>query len=157
MKKFLAVLSLSVLCLFNGLFAYAQENADIEKLECQVIECNTSSSNSSTRTTTFVDNTISISYTRADGMYAAITTGMNITASVVGAKDIKVQIKNGNDWITVATSDGGELYNTTTCILTFSYSGVIEGQTYRVVCTHYGDVDGYRELYHESSGFKCVY
>ena len=156
MKKFIATLSLlSVLVLFNGVFAFAKEEESVQKLECQVLEGNTEV-NSSARSTTFIDNSIDISYS-ANGMYETITTGMNTTASLVGAKDIKVQIKNGNDWVTVAVSDGGEAYNTATCVLAFTYPDSIVGETYRVVCTHYGDVDGYREMYHETNGFKCVY
>ena len=156
MKKIVATLSLlSVLLLFNGVLAFAQEGVSVMKLECQVSESNIEI-NSLARSTTFIDNSIDISYS-ADGMFVAITTGMNTTASLVGAKDIKVQIKNGNDWVTVAVSDGGEAYNTTSCVLAFTYADSIVGETYRVVCTHYGDVDGYRELYHESYGFKCVY
>ena len=156
MKKFIATLSLlSVLVLFNGVFAFAKEEESVQKLECQVLEGNTEV-NSSARSTTFIDTSIDISYS-ANGMYVAITTGMNSTASLVGAKDIKVQIQNGSDWVTVAVSDGGEAYNTTSCVLTFTYPDSILGQTYRVVCTHYGNVDGYREMYHETNGFKCVY
>ena len=156
MKKFIATLSLlSVLVLFNGVFAFAKEEESVQKLECQVLEGNTEV-NSSARSTTFIDTSIDISYS-ANGMYVAITTGMNTTASLVGAKDIKVQIQNGSDWVTVAVSDGGEAYNTTSCVLAFTYADSIVGETYRVVCTHYGDVDGYREMYHETNGFKCVY
>lgn len=156
MRKFLRTLSLfSILFLFNVVSASAQENLDVEQLECQVMEDDTEY-NASTRTTTFIDNTISISYS-SSGMYVVIRTSMNTTASVVGAKDIEIQIKDGSDWVTVAVSDGGESYNTITCMLSLTYTGVIEGETYRVVCTHYGNVDGYRELYHESAGFKCVY
>ena len=156
MKKFIATLSLlSVLVLFNGVLAFAKEEESVVKLECQILESDTEV-NSSARSTTFIDNSIDISYS-ANGMYVTITTGMNTTASLVGAKDIKVQIKNGNDWVTVAVSDGGEACNTATCVLAFTYPDSIVGETYRVVCTHYGDVDGYREMYHETNGFKCVY
>ena len=156
MKKIIAMLSLiSLLTLSNGMLAFAQEDVGVEKLECEVLEVN-AEVNSSVRSTTFIDTSIDISYSAA-GMYVTITTGMNTTASLVGAKDIKVQIKNGNDWVTVAVSDGGEAYNTTICVLAFTYPDSIVGETYRVVCTHYGDVDGYREMYHETNGFKCVY
>ena len=82
---------------------------------------------------------------------------MNNVASVVGVKDIKIQVKNGNNWVTVAESLGGEVYNTSSCAVNLNYGGVVEGYTYRVTCVHYGNVDEYRELYHESVGFKCQY
>ena len=157
MKKFLTMIPLlSIFFLLNGFSASAQEELPVMQLECQVSEGNVEY-NSSARSTTFIDTTIDFGYSQTEGMIVVITTSMNTTASVVGAKDIEIQIKNGNNWVTVATSTGGELTNTTACILTIKYPSPIEGETYRVVCTHYGDVDGYRELYHETTGMRCAY
>ena len=157
MKKLLTLLPLfSIILLLNGFSVSAQEEIPIKQLECQVLE-NNIEYNSSARSTTFVDTTISVGYSKTEGMIVYITTSMNTTASVVGAKDIEIQIEDGNDWVTVATSTGGELYNTGVCVLGLTYPDPIEGKKYRVVCTHYGNVDGYRELYHETNGFKCVY
>lgn len=157
MKKILVMLPLlSVLLCLNSFLSFAQEETPIMQLECQILENNVEC-NSSVRSTTFIDTSIEVGYSKTEGMIIYITTSMNTTASVVGAKDIEIQIEDGNDWVTVATSTGGELYNTGVCVLGLTYPDPIEGKKYRVVCTHYGNVDGYRELYHETNGFKCVY
>ena len=157
MKKILSMLPLlSVLLCLNGFLSFAQEETPVMQLDCQVLENNVES-NSSVRSTTFIDTSVEVGYSKTEGMIVYITTSMNTTASVVGVKDIEIQIENGNDWVTVATCTGGESSNTTSCIISLIYPNPIEGKKYRVVCTHYGNVDGYRELYHETNGFKCVY
>ena len=157
MKKILSMLPLlSVLLCLNGFSSFAQEETPVMQLDCQVLENNVES-NSSVRSTTFIDTSVEVGYSKTEGMIVYITTSMNTTASVVGVKDIEIQIENGNDWVTVATCTGGESSNTTSCIISLIYPNPIEGKKYRVVCTHYGNVDGYRELYHETNGFKCVY
>lgn len=108
------------------------------------------------RSTTFIDTSILISGSSA-GMAVTIDTRMNDTASIVGVKDIKVQLKSGNDWITVATSTGGEVSGYAGCSVSFTYSGAVKGKTYKICCTHYGNVDGYRELYHETDEFVFTY
>lgn len=108
------------------------------------------------RSTTFTDTMILISSSSA-GMSVTINTDLNNTASVVGVKDIKVQLKSGNDWITVATSTGGEVSGYSGCSVSFTYSGAVKGQTYKICCTHYGNVDEYRELYHETGEFVFTY
>ncbi len=105
--------------------------------------------------TTFVNASITISYD-SQGMYVDICTGMNDVASVVGVKDIEIQKKVLFGWETVAVSSGGESYNVTTSVCTIFYDNAVEGQTYRVRCIHYGNVDGYREMEAESGGFKYV-
>lgn len=138
--------------------AFAAEDLNesvVPVLEAEVQALDTDT-NSTVRSTTFADATISIQYS-ASGMSISISTSMSQIASVVGVKDIEIQIKNGSSWVTVATSTGAELYNVPGCVVDLTYTGSIEGETYRVLCTHYGNVDGYRELYHESAGFKCVY
>ena len=137
---------------------FAAENSsdtDVVVLEAVVREY-TPGMNSTARSTTFADNSIDVSFS-SSGMSITITTSMTRIASVVGVKDVEIQLKNGNDWVTIATSTGGELYNTLGCAVTCTYTGVIYGEYYRVVCTHYGDVDGYRELYHESAAMRCIY
>ena len=108
------------------------------------------------RSTTFSDTTISISYSSA-GMYVTIDTYLNKTGSVVGVKDIQIQRQDGSSWTTVATSSGGEASNALACTVALTYTGAVKGETYRVTCVHYGNVDEYRELYHESVGVKCSY
>lgn len=151
-----AVLIIAMLLSSNYLSVFAQEESHVEQLECQVMEWEVNNNLPSARSTTFIDTTITTGYD-AEGMHVTIVTCMNNVASLVGVKDIKIQVKNGNDWITVAVSSGGELYNTSACAVDINYSGVVEGYTYRVTCVHYGNVDEYRELYHETVGFKCQY
>ena len=158
-KKFTRVLfSAIVLSTVFVNMAFAAENlneSNIPVLEAEVQALETDT-NSMVRSTTFADATIDIQYS-ASGMSISITTSMTKTASVVGVKDIEIQIKSGSSWVTVATSTGGELYDVLGCVVDLTYTGSVQGETYRVVCTHYGNVDGYRELYHETAGFKCVY
>ena len=107
--------------------------------------------------TTFADASITVSFSSA-GMHITICTGMNDIASVVGIKDIVVERKSGwFSWETVAVASGGEDYNVTSVACSMTYTGAVVGETYRVSCVHYGDVDGYRELESQTSGYKCQY
>ena len=117
----------------------------------------TNESGISTYATIFQDASITITYHSSVGMEVVILTYVNGTASVVGVKDIKIQAKSGNSWVTVATSAGGEVTNARGMGCEVTYAGAIEGVTYRVVCTHYANYEGYRELYHESVGMVCEY
>lgn len=149
---------LMVATLSTQVFAATPSNAvsGVEELNATVYEY-VKESEISTYATTFDTATITISYHSSTGMEVLILTYVNGVASVVGVKDILIQMKSGNDWITVATSDGGELSNVQGMGCEITYAGAIEGQTYRVVCTHYADYEGYRELYHESGGMLCRY
>ena len=159
MKKIISLLLSAIM--LSTLFinvVFAAENSGetgIAILEATVQEY-TPNANSSARSTTFADNSIDVSF-ESGGMLITITTSMTMVASLVGVKDIEVQLKNGNDWVTVATSTGGELTNVMGCTIGLTYTGAIYGEYYRVVCTHYGDVDGYRELYHETGSMRCIY
>ena len=82
---------------------------------------------------------------------------MNDIASVVGVKDIEVHRKKLFVYEVVAVADGGEVYNTTTALTSMVYTGAVQGEKYRVVCTHYGDVDGYRELDADTDWVTCNY
>lgn len=151
----LSAIMLSTLFI-NVAFA-AEDLSDAEGVALEaVVQEYTPTMSSTARSTTFSDNSIDVQFS-SSGMSITITTGMVGIASVVGVKDIEIQLRNGNDWVTVATSTGGELYNVLGCAVDLTYTGAIYGEYYRVVCTHYGDVDGYRELYHESAAMKCVY
>lgn len=135
----------------------AAEESGVVELDATVTAISTQSEpNVQPRSTTFIDTSINISYS-ADGMYVAIHTDMNATASVVGAKDIEIQKKGLFGWSTVAKSTGGEAYNVGGCVVSLTYTGAEYGEIYRVTCTHYGNVDEYRELYHETVGFTCIY
>lgn len=160
------LLSLLMLCNF-GIEAFATSKQDdsiikkssldtgIVQMDCEVIGFN-QFPEITPYATTFVDASITISFD-SEGMYIGICTGMNDIASVVGAKDIEVHRKKLFGYEVVAVAEGGELYNVTTVLNSMVYTGAIQGEKYRVVCTHYGDVDGYRELYAETDWVTCNY
>lgn len=132
-----------------------QLQSEVEQLDCEVSGYNVEYE-IVPYATTFVDASITI-YFESDGMHIDICTGMNDVASVVGVKDIQIQRKTG--WFTyetVAVSSGGESYDVTTSLCTILYSNAVEGETYRVKCVHYGNVDGYRELEAETDWITCV-
>ncbi len=151
----LSAIMLSTLFINVAFAAENSEETDVVALEAVVQEY-TPNVNSAARSTTFADATVDVQFS-SSGMSITISTSMTMIASVVGVKDIEIQLKNGNDWVTVATSTGGELYDTLGTAVTLLYTGAIYGEYYRVVCTHYGDVDGYRELYHETGSMRCIY
>ena len=152
----LSAVMLSTLFINVAFAAENSEETDVVKLEAVVQEY-TPDANAAARSTTFADATVDVSFS-SSGMSITITTGMTKIASLVGVKDIEVQLKNGNDWVTVATcAEGGEATNALGCAVALTYTGAIYGEYYRVVCTHYGDVDGYRELYHETGSMRCIY
>ena len=37
------------------------------------------------------------------------------------------------------------------------YPDAIKDRTYRVICTHYADVDGYEEVVNDTGAFKFTY
>ena len=133
-----------------------EQNSNVEVLDARVFEY-VNESGISTYATKFDTASIAISYYSDSGMVVLILTYVNGVASVVGVKDILIQAKSGSNWVTVATSAGGEVTNAQGMGCEVTYAGAIEGVTYRVVCTHYADYEGYRELYHESVGMECKY
>lgn len=111
----------------------------------------------STYATTFNKASIVVSFS-SEGMMVDIYTLMNKEASVVGVKDIKIQKKVWYGWSTVVTSEGGGSTNCLSSGCTVIYRGAELGETYRVLCTHYGNTDGgYRELENETSGYVYTY
>lgn len=108
------------------------------------------------RSTTFSDTSIDVACS-SSGMDVTIYSTTNQLCSVIGVKDIKVQLKNGNDWVTVAVAGPGEETNTHGMGVTFLYTGAIYGATYRIYCVHYANGDEYRELEHTSTEFKFIY
>lgn len=151
----LSAIMLSTLFINVAFAAENSEETEVVTLEAVVQEYEPSV-NSSARSTTFSDASIDVSFS-AEGMSITISTSMTMVASVVGVKDIEIQLKNGNDWVTVATSTGAGLTDKIGCTVELLYPDSIYGEYYRVICTHYGDVDGYRELYHESGSMRCIY
>ena len=152
----LSAIMLSTLFINVAFAAENSEETDVVALEAVVQEY-TPNVNSVARSTTFADATVDVQFS-SSGMSITISTSMTMIASVVGVKDIEIQLKNGSDWVTVATcTEGGEANNALGCAVALTYTGAIYGEYYRVVCTHYGDVDGYRELYHETGSMRCIY
>ncbi len=94
---------------------------------------------------------------RQEGLVMSFTTASLGTASVIGVKDIKVQQKMWYGWKTVLTSDGAE--NQEDCIFAYNltYSEAVKGKTYRVLCTHYANVDVYEEFENDTGAFKFTY
>lgn len=151
----LSAIMLSTLFINVALAAENSSDADVVVLQAVVQEY-VPDINSTARATTFADNSIDVSFS-SSGMSITISTSMTLNASIVGVKDIEIQLKNGNDWVTVATSAGGGVTDAMGCAVELTYTGAIYGEYYRVVCTHYGYVDEYRELYHESAAMRCIY
>ena len=60
-------------------------------------------------------------------------------------------------WKTVLTSDGTEFYNCSSFGADLKYPDAIKDRTYRVICTHYADVDGYEEVVNDTGAFKFTY
>lgn len=92
-----------------------------------------------------------------EGMLIAISTETTKTAKLIGVKDIKVQKKVWYGWSTVAVSDGREDTDASVMGCQMMYAGAEKGETYRILCTHYADVDGYAELDNDSGDFIYTY
>ncbi len=161
-KKAICAALLSVLMLSSysmEIFAATPQEttaAEVEVMDAQVVS-STQLPEVVPYATVFADASITVSFSSA-GMHITICTGMNGIASVVGVKNIVVERKTDwFGWQVGAGADGGEVYNATTAYCTMTYTGAVVGETYRVSCIHYGDVDGYRELESQTSGYECRY
>ena len=93
----------------------------------------------------------------SEGMHVDFVVNADGKASVIGIKDIKIQKKVWYGWKTVVTSDGAEDYNTGIFGCSLLYSGAEYGETYRITCVHYADVDGYNEVENEIDSFVFTY
>lgn len=156
MKKVLTVL-MSIVMLFSSISTEAFAAEAVEKmavLETTVFTCDETGQNA--RSTTFSNTAIDV-VCSSSGMRVTIYSTTNQLCSVIGVKDIEVQLKNGNNWVTVATAGPGEDTNVYGMGVTFTYPDAIYGATYRIYCVHYANGDEYRELEHTSIEFKFVY
>ena len=106
--------------------------------------------------TTMFDCEIIMAFT-LNGLEMDFTTSCVDIASVIGVKDIKVQQKMWYGWKTVLISDGGETYDSAIFGADLKYADAIKDKTYRVICTHYADVDGYEEVVNDTGAFKFTY
>ena len=94
---------------------------------------------------------------RSEGLVMTFSTACLGTASVIGVKDIKVQQKMWYGWKTVQTSTGAENQNESIFACKLTYSDAEVGKTYRVLCTHYANVDRYEEFENDTGSFKFIY
>ena len=79
------------------------------------------------------------------------------TASELGVKNIKVQQKNGIFWTTIATSDGGSITNDDWYMSICKCTNAIDGEIYRIKCTHFAYIGGnYYHYDHTSDSFTYV-
>lgn len=60
-------------------------------------------------------------------------------------------------WKTVLVSDGAESVDRASFGANLTYADAIKDKTYRVICTHYADVDGYEESVNDTGAFKYTY
>ena len=102
--------------------------------------------------TRFCDASITVSR-GSEGMEVTIVTLTDETASVIGVKDVKIKHKVWWGWETVATSSGGFLYNSSGISCSLVYKGAVQGDTYKISCVHYAEIDGYHELPSETTDF----
>lgn len=107
--------------------------------------------------TTMFDCEIIMAFTMDEGLCMTFTTSCAGAASVIGVKDIKVQQKMWYGWKTVLVSDGAERYDSAIFAADLTYADAIKDRTYRVICTHYADVDGYEEVVNDTGAFKFTY
>jgi len=107
--------------------------------------------------TTLFDCEIIMAFSADEGLVMDFTTSSAGEAKVIGVKDIKVQQKVWYGWKTVFISDGAESYNRATFGAELIYPDAIKDKTYRVICTHYADVDGYEEVVNDTGAFKYTY
>ena len=92
-----------------------------------------------------------------EGLCMTFTTSCMGAAKVIGVKDIKVQQKMWYGWKTVLISEGAEDSDAAIFAADLKYPEAIKDKTYRVICTHYADVDGYEEVVNDTGAFKFTY
>lgn len=107
--------------------------------------------------TIMFDCEIIMAFRADEGLSMTFTTSSAGPAKVIGVKDIKVQQKMWYGWKTVFTSDGAESYDCSIFGADLVYPDAIKDKTYRVICTHYADYDGYEEVVNDTGAFKFTY
>lgn len=144
------------LALGAGIPDSLEETQEVEALEAEVIKGGMGGTEVAPYTT-MVNCDINV-VSDSEGMHIGILTGVIGMASVLGVKDIKIQKKNWlGFWETVATSSGGEVSDCSSMSVKILYKNAEKDATYRILCIHYGDVDGYHELEHDSGSFVHTY
>lgn len=159
LKKFLCVFVVAVL--FSEIPEFvsqaagtsaAEEQAEVKVLDAMILEEVEWNPEIAPRTM-LVDCMINVGR-KSDGMHIDVIVGTVGTASVLGVKDIKIWKKNSRGkWDLVATSNGGESYNSCMSGVTIRYADAVVGATYKITCVHYGDVNGMEEYSNDSGEF----
>ncbi len=91
------------------------------------------------------------------GMLVEIQTESFGVSSVIGVKDIKIQKKVWYGWQTVATSSGGEVSGVSRMGCSILYEGAEKGETYKITCVHYANVNEYKEGTGDTGAFVYNY
>ncbi len=133
------------------------ESVDGEIVNFDVIKKENPGNQNIRRDASYLNN-CSISVAYADyGLHIQLETGTTQVASVIGVKDIKVQEKNGIFWNNIASSDGGSITNDDWYMGISKCTNAVDGNTYRVKCTHYAYIGGnYYHYDNTTDGFKYV-
>lgn len=133
-----------------------EDNDEVEVLEAVLTEGIHSESGISPYT--MLADCIITASCASDGMHIDISTGVVGTGSVLGVKDVKIQKKTWlGKWKTVAVCSGSESYNRGTMGISILYEHAEKGETYRISCIHYGDVNGYTEYENVTGEFVFTY
>lgn len=144
---------------FNVMAAEATTESDVEVLHGELmndIPETYYSVNENLRATTFTNAEIIAGFS-SNGMLIEFITSTSKNASTIGVKNIVIQKKEWYGWKTVATAEGGGETDSSLTGYQVLYKGAEKGATYRVTCTHYANVDGYRELNATSGELVCDY
>ena len=131
----------------------AEEQPEIEVMTVEITS-NVSVPYAQTRATVFTEASITADKGSSGEMVISIVTETSKLASVIGVKDIVVYKKSFLRWTEVAVATGGESYNAYSSNCEARYYGAEDGETYKISCTHYANVDGYREVEDETGAFK---
>lgn len=108
--------------------------------------------NGGEKAATLTDCTIGISV-GADGVKGSITTGSTVTASEIGAINIRVEKYVNGKWTLVGSHSGDCTTNINWFGMNVSTSSAQKGVQYRISCTHYAILNGVRhELYNVTNG-----
>lgn len=137
-----------------SLRVHAEEN-ELSKVDVVVTNKEIGDKSTVQPLTTMFDCEIIMAFTM-EGLEMTFTTLCVDVASVIGVKDIKVQQKMWYGWKTVFTSSGAENQNEDIFATELTYPDAVNGKTYRVICTHYADYDGYEEVENDTGAFKFV-
>lgn len=131
----------------------AENNEDILELEAKAVALDCESD--IMPLTFFVDATISVTH-MDEGMDIYIISCVAGEASYVGVKDIVVWHKGWfGIWDDVAVSSGARVDGTSGMGCSIIYPSAKVGDTYKITCVHYAEVDGeYKELPNDSGEFK---